>query len=56
MTALRTRYPAAAKSPAEQRPKKYDFNCSCGEKWNTPGHMWWLCRMYCVCGEIVEAE
>ena len=43
-------------SPAEKRPRKPDFHCeACGEEWDTPGHMWWLCRMYCVCGEIVEA-
>jgi hypothetical protein len=52
-----TRYPTAAQSPAEKRKKKNDFVCeACGEEWNTPGHIWWVCRMRCVCGEIVEAE
>jgi predicted SprT family Zn-dependent metalloprotease len=50
-------YPTAAQSPAEKRKKKHDFVCECGEEWNTPGHAWWVCRMYCTaCGEIVEAE
>jgi hypothetical protein len=59
MTALLTRYPTAATSPAEvrQAKRKRDFHCeACGEEWDTPGHIWWVCRMYCVCGEIVEAE
>jgi hypothetical protein len=55
MTALR--YRTADKSPREQRPRKFDFTCECGEQWDTPGHIWWVCRMYCTgCGEIVEAE
>jgi len=45
-------------APAEKRQqRKYDFTCECGEEWDTPGHMFWVCRMYCVsCGEVVEAK
>lgn len=45
-------------SPREKRAaKRYDFNCSCGEQWNAPSHLWWAGRMYCAaCGEIVESE
>ena len=52
------RTPLGKSSPAEKRiAKKYDFNCDCGEQWNTPGHIFWVCRMYCgSCGEVVEAE
>jgi hypothetical protein len=43
-------------APAEKR-RKPDFHCdACGEEWDAPGHMFWLCRMYCVCGEVVEAR
>jgi hypothetical protein len=49
-------YPTAGQSPAEARKtRKYDFHCKCGEQWDAPGHMFWLCRMYCSCGEIVES-
>lgn len=47
-------------SPREKREAKkvrHDFVCeACGEEWDTPGHMFWLSRMYCVCGEVVEAK
>lgn len=48
-------------SPAEIRQEKkrpHDFVCeSCGEEWDTPGHMFWLSRDYCPqCGEVVEAK
>jgi uncharacterized OB-fold protein len=48
-------------SPREEREEAnriYDFTCDdCGEKWDTPGHMFWLCRMYCEkCGNETEAR
>ena len=47
-------------SPAEIRAAKKplpDFTCEeCGEEWDTPGHIWWVCRMRCVCGNEVEAR
>lgn len=50
------RTPPVTQSPAEKR-RKPDFHCeACGEEWNTPGHIFWVCRMYCTCGEIVEAR
>jgi hypothetical protein len=54
---MNTRYLTAAQSPAEQRPKKPDFKCACGNEWNAPGHIYWAPKMYCTeCGEIVEAQ
>lgn len=57
VSAVRKRYPTANTSPAEiRKARKYDFVCECGEEWNAPGHMWWLCKMQCsLCDEIVEA-
>lgn len=47
-------------SPADIRrlnARQHDFVCDCGEEWDTPAHMFWLCRMYCEkCGEVVEAK
>jgi predicted SprT family Zn-dependent metalloprotease len=52
-----TRYPTADLSTAEKRPRKFDFTCECGNKWNTPGHIFWAAKMYCTeCGEKVEAR
>ncbi len=45
-------------SPAEKRAeaKQYDFTCECGEEWDAPKHAWWVGRMRCMCGEVVEAK
>lgn len=45
-------------APAEKRERKPDFHCeACGDEWDTPGHMFWLCRMRCpTCGEATEAR
>lgn len=53
------RTPLGKSSPRDLRDDKRqsDFICDCGEEWMTPGHMFWLCRMYCEkCGEVVEAR
>lgn len=52
------RTPLGSPSPRDLRQKrKYDFHCeACGDEWDAPGHMWWLCRMRCMCGEVVEAK
>jgi hypothetical protein len=54
-----TKYPTAGQSPAEARKtRKYDFNCACGEQWDSPswGDMPFLTQMRCDCGEVVEAR
>ena len=60
MTANRILSAYAKESPREKREAKavnYDFTCDgCGDKWDAPGHIWWISRMYCPnCGTECEA-